>query len=146
MVGADGVEVEVYVVVTAAARAVGQSADGFTDKLVGEGAVGLEEGVDGVTLEDRGVEGLCEHAQNDVVCALAFGQTSFFELPRRRLYEVLFAYTVSFSEMVLPHAPGTLPGHVSYVAVLIVLFPLFAPNTLGKSLVAALMAANLAMG
>jgi len=58
------------------------------------------------------------------------------------LYEICFAFTVSFIEVVIPRDQGVLPDGLSVTAVLIVLFPLFVPASRAKTLVTALAGAT----
>ncbi len=57
------------------------------------------------------------------------------------LYEIIYAFGVSYSELSVPHAPGTLP-RTTFVPVLIVMFPLFVPTSLGRAALASLAAAT----
>ena len=42
------------------------------------------------------------------------------------IYEVVFAFALSYSELARPHEPGHLVAGVSFAVVLIILFPLFS--------------------
>jgi eukaryotic-like serine/threonine-protein kinase len=49
------------------------------------------------------------------------------------IYHIAFCFLASYAELVSPAPPGLLQDGVSFVCVLIVLFPMFVPTTLGKT-------------
>jgi serine/threonine-protein kinase len=57
------------------------------------------------------------------------------------IYLVVYAFGMSYSELAVPHEAGTLPRS-TLVPVLIVMFPLFVPTTLGRAAVASVAAAT----
>jgi len=57
-------------------------------------------------------------------------------------YEIFYCFAVSMTELARPREPGTLLGGLSFVCVLIILFPMFVPTTLRKSLITGLAAAS----
>jgi serine/threonine-protein kinase len=59
-----------------------------------------------------------------------------------RIYQVVFCFIISLSELSVPHPEGPLTQPVSFVCVLIVLFPLFLPTSRGKTAITALAAAT----
>ncbi len=58
------------------------------------------------------------------------------------LYQIVVSFAISYAELQLPAPSGRLIGGISFVAVLIVLFPMLIPVGLGRSLVVGLAAAT----
>lgn len=57
-------------------------------------------------------------------------------------YQITVSFAFSYAELQLPAPSGRLIGGLSFVAVLIVLFPMLIPTTLRRSLVVGLLAAS----